>query len=124
TSLIGLLAMIVLASALFGLSFAAYGPPLLAFLLILFMFGVALGVFGCAVVLRLGPAAEWLIWPIPALVSPFVGVFYPISTLPMWMQYVARAFPPSYVFEAIRRILSGNNISASALVISAFLVLG
>jgi ABC-2 type transport system permease protein len=122
TSAIGLLAMILLASAVFGLSFAIYGPAIFAFLLILFLFGVALGVLGCAVVLRLGPAAEWLIWPIPALITPFVGVFYPISTLPAWMQYVSRAFPPSYVFEGMRGILSGNGFSASTLAISAVLV--
>ena len=29
--------------------------------------------------LRLGPAAEWFIWPIPALISPFAGVFYPLT---------------------------------------------
>ena len=40
------------------------------------------GVLASAMVLRLGPASEWLVWPIPALLSPFVGVFYPLSTLP------------------------------------------
>jgi ABC-2 type transport system permease protein len=123
TSSIGLLAMTTLASAVFGLSFAAYGPAITSFLLILFMFGVALGIFGCAIVLRLGPAAEWLIWPIPALVSPFVGVFYPISTLPTWMQYISRILPPSYVFEGMRGIISGSEISISLLAISMVLVL-
>jgi ABC-2 type transport system permease protein len=122
TSAIGLLAMVLLASAIFGLSFAVYGPAIFAFLLVLFMFGVSLGVVGCATVLRLGPAAEWLIWPIPALVSPFVGVFYPISTLPVWMQYIARVLPPSYVFEGMRGIISGSPVSASALLVSGALV--
>src|SRR5438552_1228745 len=117
TSSIGLLAMIVLADFVFGLSFAIYGPAILAFLLILFIFGIALGVFGCAIVLRLGPSAEWLIWPIPVLVSPFVGVFYPISTLPAWMQQIARVLPPSYVFEGMRGIIAGGAVSVSALAI-------
>ena len=36
--------------------------------------------------LRFGPASEWLLWPLPALLSPFAAVFYPLATLPQWMQ--------------------------------------
>ena len=102
TSAFGLVVMLVLAGAVFGLSLLSYGVLLVPFLLVLFLFGIALGIFGCAMVLRLGPASEWLIWPIPALLSPFAGVFYPLSTLPRWMQYVGHALPPSYVFEGMR----------------------
>lgn len=122
TSAIGLLAMVLLAGAVFGLSYAAYGPAIAAFVLILFLFGIALGVLGCAIVLRLGPAAEWLIWPIPALVSPFAGVFYPIATLPRWMQGIARVLPPSYVFEGMRGVIAGGSVSMSALAIAIVLV--
>ena len=79
----------------FGLSFFVYGAVLVPFLLVLFLFGIALGILGSAIVLRLGPASEWFVWPIPALLSPFAGVFYPLSTLPRWMQFIARLLPPS-----------------------------
>ncbi|HUJ27085.1 MAG TPA: ABC transporter permease [Myxococcales bacterium] len=108
TSVVGLLVMVLVARAAFGLSLLAYGPPLAGFLAVLFVFGITLGVLGTAIVLRLGPAAEWLIWPIPALLSPFAGVFYPLSTLPSWMRAVSRALPPSYVFEALREIAAGR----------------
>jgi ABC-2 type transport system permease protein len=32
-------------------------------------------------------------------------VFYPISTLPDWMQAIAYLLPPSYVFEGMRSIV-------------------
>jgi ABC-2 type transport system permease protein len=115
TSLVGLLMMLVVASAAFGMSLASYGVLLVPFLLVLFLFGIALGIFGAAVVLRLGPSAEWFIWPIPAIVSPFAGVFYPISTLPEWMQLIARLMPPSYVFESMRAIVLDTAFSASSL---------
>jgi ABC-2 type transport system permease protein len=115
TSSIGLLAMLLLASAAFGLSFFAYGLLFIPFLLVLFLFGIALGIFSSAVVLRLGPSAEWFIWPIPALLSPFAGVFYPVSTLPLWMQAVSSLLPPSHVFEAMRTILSGGAVSGAKL---------
>ena len=108
TSLFGLAVMLVLATAVFGLPFFAMGLALVPFLLVLFLFGIALGIFASAFVLRLGPASEWMVWPLPALISPFVGVFYPLSTLPAWMQVIARALPPSYVFEGMRAIVLGK----------------
>lgn len=105
TSTVGLAVMLVLATTVFGLSFATYGLMILPFLLVLFLFGIALGILACAMVLRLGPAAEWFVWPIPGLLSPFAGVFYPLSTLPGWMQAIGRVLPPSYVFEGMRAIV-------------------
>src|ERR1700733_6611106 len=78
------------------------------FLMVLFVTGISLGITGAAIVLRLGPASEWLIWPIPTLVSPFAGVFYPISVLPGWMQLIAKALPPAYVFDSMRAVVSGK----------------
>lgn len=115
TSLIGLAVMLFIATAIFKLSFFIYGLMALPFLVILFLFGIALGIFGSALVLRFGPASEWFIWPIPALISPFAGVLYPISTLPQWMQSVSRLLPPSYVFEGLRTIVSGGTVSGIAL---------
>ncbi len=121
TSSVGLVVMLFLASTIFGLSFLAYGIALVPFLLVLFLFGIALGILGAAIVLRFGPASEWFIWPVPALVSPFAGVFYPISTLPKWMQYVCRTLPPSYIFENVRAIVSGRAASLPELAIGAAL---
>jgi ABC-2 type transport system permease protein len=115
TSSVGLLMMVVLASAVFGLSFFGYGLLLVPFLLVLFLFGIALGIFGSALVLRFGPASEWIVWPVPALLSPFAGVFYPVSTLPNWVQPVSRLLPPTYVFEGIRAILAGSDYEGPVL---------
>jgi ABC-2 type transport system permease protein len=121
TSSVGLVVMLLLASGIFSLSFLAYGIALIPFLAVLFLFGIALGILGAAIVLRFGPASEWFIWPVPALISPFAGVFYPISTLPPWMQYICWALPPAYVFENVRAIVAGGAASASELAAGAFL---
>ena len=123
TSAVGLVVMIGLAAAVFRLQFFGYGAVLVPFLLVLFLFGIALGVAATAIVLRLGPAAEWFVWPLPALISPFVGVFYPLSTLPRWMQYVSCALPPSYVFQNLRAIVRGGTASGTALAWSAALAM-
>ena len=111
TSSVGLAIMLALATTIFGLSFLAYGIMLVPYLMILFLCGIALGIVSCAAVLRMGPAAEWFIWPLPAVISPFAGVFYPIATLPAWMQYVSALLPPSYVFEGMRAVVAGDRVS-------------
>ena len=118
TSLLGLAVMLVLASLAFGLSFMSYGLVTVPALGVLFLFGIALGVAGSAMVLRFGPAAEWLIWPLPAVLSPFASVFYPISTLPTWMQPLSLALPPSHVFETLRTITQGGQADYGALLLA------
>ena len=121
TSSVGLVVMFALTTTVFGLSFMTYGVMIIPYLLILFLSGIALGIFSSAVVLRMGPAAEWFIWPIPALISPFAGVFYPIATLPKWMQYIAELLPPSYVFEGMRAVVADGSFSLSPLLWGGFL---
>jgi ABC-2 type transport system permease protein len=123
TSAVGLCAMLLLASTIFGLSFLSYGAAILPFVLILFLFGIAMGIIGSSIVLRFGPAAEWFLWPLPALVSPFAAVFYPLSTLPGWMQDVSHLLPPSYVFESVRAIIRGRGVSWTVVSASAALSL-
>ena len=119
TSAVGLTVMLALATTVFGLSFAAYGLMIVPSLLILFASGIALGILSSAIVLRNGPSAEWFIWPLPAMISPFAGVFYPVATLPPWMQYVAKALPPPYVFEGMRAVAAGSGAPLGGLVLAS-----
>jgi len=121
TSSVGLAVMLVLATGIFGLSFFVYGATLAPFVMVLFMVGIALGIFTIALVLRLGPASEWFIWPIPAVLSPFAGVYYPLSALPHWMRLISYLLPPSYVFESMRAILAGRAMPVPSLLWAMFL---
>jgi ABC-2 type transport system permease protein len=123
TSFAGQCVMQALAVTIFGLSFFNFGAMLFPFLLVLFAFGISLGIFGSAIVLRFGPAAEWLIWPIPAILSPFAAVFYPLSTLPKWMQGISHLLPASYVFEGVRAVVAGRGVEGGALALGAALAL-
>lgn len=107
-SLVGLGAMSTVACYLFGLVPTDMGLMIVPGLVVLLLCGLSLGILGCATVLRFGPAAEWLVWPLPMLLTPFAGVFYPQSVLPYWMQQIARGVPPAYVFEALRQSLDGQ----------------
>jgi ABC-2 type transport system permease protein len=123
TSILGLFVMLLLAAGGFGFSLVTYGLATIPFVLVLFLFGIALGIIGTALVLRFGPAAEWFVWPIPAMISPFASVLYPISTLPVWMQWLARLLPPSYVFESLRAIVAGQPVRWANLWMSAIMAI-
>lgn len=123
TSAMSILVISVLAMLFFGFSFAAYGLNIFLLLFILLLFGIALGIFAVGFVLRFGPSAEWLIWPVPAVLAPFVGVFYPVATLPHWMQNIAHLLPPSYVFESGRALIAGEVVAGSTLFFALLLSL-
>ncbi len=120
SGLAGFLAVVVIAGLIFGYSVFKIGALLLPFMLILLIFGIAMGVFVSAMIFRLGPSAEWLGWPIPLVLSLFVGVYYPVATLPAYLRGFSRLFPPAYVFESMRTILATgafrNNLALELLI--------
>ena len=119
TAVIASAIMVILAGAVFGLSYAAIGLLAVPCLIILYLFGIALGIIGIGIVLRWGPTAEWFIWPMPMVLAPFAAVFYPVSTLPSWMQTISSLLPASYVFENMRAALAGHPVSWGMLTIGA-----
>ena len=53
-----------------------------------------------------------------ATVNSFPCVFYPLSALPVWAQYVARMLPSMYLFEAMRAMLAGRPVNIGDVVLS------
>lgn len=105
---------ILIAGFIFSYNVFIIGLYILPFLFLLLIFGASMGLFITALIFRLGPSAEWLGWPIPMVMSIFVGVFYPVSALPGVLQIISKILPPSYVFESVRMVLNGNfNIGAN-----------
>lgn len=123
TTTISFIAVMLFASFVFGFSLASYGLLAFPFFFILFLSGIALGILGVAIVLRYGPSAEWFIWPLPAIIAPFAGVFYPVSVLPAWMQAVSIILPSTYVFDGFRAIVAGEGVTMMNLFWGALLAL-
>jgi ABC-2 type transport system permease protein len=121
TALLGFVIILVIALVFFGYSIFQLGVMLVPFLLVLFLFGVTLGLFAIGMILRYGPSAEWFVWPIPAVIQPFCGVLYPIAVLPAWMQGVGHLLPPMYVFEGMREALLEGKFSFSTFSIGMIL---
>ena len=55
--------------------------------------------------LRLGLGAESLAWALIFLIQPLSGVYYPVTTLPAWLQPVAWCLPSAPIFEGMRAVL-------------------
>lgn len=47
-------------------------------------------------------------WTIMFLFLPLTCVYYPVAVLPDWLQYVAWALPPTYVFEGMRALVTDH----------------
>ncbi len=105
-TLIGVLPAALLAIPLYSYSIFEMGLPLVAFFAHLMIFGGAVGLAIAGLVLRYGLGAESLAWVGIFLIAPITGIYYPISTLPGWLQPVAWAFPSSAVFEGMRAVLA------------------
>lgn len=78
-------------------------PAIIAIaVLLLTLFGWAIGLLVAAFIFRYGQRIQVLAWSVTFLISPFACIFYPISALPSWAAKIAIALPPAHVFEALR----------------------
>ncbi|MGB7256505.1 MAG: ABC transporter permease [Pseudolabrys sp.] len=102
---IGMIPVTFQAVAFFGFNLWSLGFALVAFFINLILTSWAIGIFVAGLLLRNGMGAESLAWTIMFLFLPLTCVYYPVAILPVWLQYVAWALPPTYVFEGMRALL-------------------
>lgn len=105
-TVIGVLPAALLAIPLYSFSIFDMGLPLLAFFTNLMIFGGAIGLAISGLILRYGLGAESLAWVGIFAVAPISGIYYPIDTLPQWLQPVAWLLPSASVFEGMRAVLA------------------
>lgn len=103
--MIGVIPAALLAIPLYHYSIFDMGLPLLAFYIVLTGMGWALGLAICGGILRHGMGAESLAWTVIFAIAPLSCVYYPVTTLPGWLQPIAWALPSTYVFEGMRAVL-------------------
>ncbi len=102
---IGVIPMTLLALFCFNFNFFAIGLPLIAFFCNLIFTSWSIGIFVSGLVLRNGLGAESIVWTLMFGLMPLACVYYPVSVLPGWLQYLAWALPPTYVFEGMRALM-------------------
>jgi ABC-2 type transport system permease protein len=109
---IGLVPVSLLAIVFFGFNLYGLGLALAAFFANLMLTSWAVGIFVSGLVLRNGLGAENMAWTIMFIFLPLTCVYYPVAILPQWLQVVAWALPPTYVFEGMRALLIEHTFRA------------
>ena len=110
-TLIGLIPAIILTSPLFGVSILKLGFPLLLLFLSLYIFGITLGLFVSAGLLRFGPSFENIAWSSLFLLAPLGCIYYPLEILPNFFQIIAKGLPLVYIFDETRNILLNSSLN-------------
>lgn len=118
-TLIGMLPVSVMAWLFFDFSVYAMGLALAGFFFSLVMFGWAIGIAVCGLIMRHGLGAESAAWGAMFLILPVAAVYYPVAVLPGWLQAVAWSLPPAHVFEGMRALLV-DGVLRTDLLLSAF----
>jgi len=113
--LVSMIPVAIAAYFIFGFNLLDLGLPLAAFFAVLVLTSWSLGLISAGVILRYGLGAEELAWSLAFLLLPLCCVYYPVSVLPKWLQWVALALPPTHVFEGMRSILLHNVFDATEL---------
>ncbi len=103
--LIGVVPVTLLAFAFFDFNLYSLGFALVAFFFNLMLTSWAVGIFVSGLVLRNGLGAENFAWTIMFFFMPLTCVYYPVTTLPAWLQPFSWLLPPTYVFEGMRAIM-------------------
>jgi ABC-2 type transport system permease protein len=118
---IGMIPVTLFAIWFFGFNIYGFGLALAAFFMNLILTSWSVGIVVSGFVMRNGMGAESLAWTVMFVLMPLTCVYYPVSVLPEWLQWIAWALPPTYVFEGMRSLVLEETFRAD-LMLEAFVL--
>jgi len=101
----------VMAYFFYTFSLLSLGFYLLPFIALLLLFGWSMGIFITGLIIYFGRKIQNLAWSFILLFQPISCVSYPLSSLPEWLRPFASLLPTTYVFEGMRKVMSGGSVS-------------
>jgi ABC-2 type transport system permease protein len=119
--MIGLVPVTLMAIAFFGFNFWGLGFAVAAFFLNLILTSWSIGLIASGLVLKKGMGAEGLAWSLTFALLPLCCVYYPVATLPVWLQWISLALPPTHVFEGMRTLLLETRFDGTAMLTALLL---
>lgn len=123
-AVIGALFGITVVYLLYGIKFLELGIQVVPFFFLFSMAGWTLGFLGGGIIIYFGQRLQQIAWMMPWLIAPFSAIFYPISSLPIWAQNIAKYMPTTPFFESVRSLIYGNPVNWHELIFAIFLNLG
>ncbi len=110
-----------LAWFLYAVNIFRLGFLLIPFLVNLLVVGWWFGLFVSSLLLRWGTKIQTLGWAGGYVMVPFSAVYYPLSSLPIWMQRIGQFLPTTYVFEGMRDSIAFGHMPMDMVVKSTVL---
>ena len=104
-TILGVVPAAITAILLYHYSIFTMGLPLLAFFAGLMFMGWWISLLVSSLILRYGMSAESLAWMGMFVLAPVSAVYYPVASMPAWLQPVAWAMPSTRIFEGMRGVL-------------------
>ena len=87
----------------------------MAYILLLSLSGFWYGLLIISILLRFGLAGEWVAWMGTWLIVPLIAPYYPVSVLPLALQWVAHALPMTYILETMKEQIAGVSLHSGNL---------
>ncbi len=95
----------LIAYLLYAVWFYDLGFYILPYFLLLIMSGWWLSFFVAGIILNFGKKLQNLAWSVGWAFAPLSCIYYPITSLPNWLQPIAKLVPMTYVFEGMRKVV-------------------
>ncbi len=96
---------------LYGINIFILGWPLIPFMLSLLIAGWFIGFFICGLLINWGLKAQDAVFTVGWIFAPFSAIYYPLDVLPEKVQAVGKCLPMTYVFEAMRGVLTTGELN-------------
>lgn len=96
---------------LFSLNIFTLKLSIIPFMAMLTCSGWMIGYLSGGIMIYYGQRYQMLGWMMPFLFAPFSAIFYPLSALPVWGQFIAKRLPMTYIFEGMRQVLQQGTFS-------------
>lgn len=90
---------------------------------VLLLFGWVIGIVISALIFRYGLRIQVLAWSVGFIIQPFSCVFYPLDSMPQWVQVIAVTLPTTHVFEGLRHAIATGELAVRPLLTALGLTL-
>jgi ABC-2 type transport system permease protein len=112
-ALIGTVAEAVIALLFYHYNIFPMFPAFIPFIINLALFAFAVGVAVTGLIFRYTTKFQTMAWSVAGLLMPLSCVFYPLKSLPHFLQPVAWLLPTTHSFEGMRQAIEQGVFSVS-----------
>jgi len=111
----------VLVWLLYSLNIFKVGLSIIPYVALLTCSGWWMGYLSAGIIVYFGQRFQMLAWMMPFVFAPFSAIFYPLSALPSWGQFISKGLPMTYIFQGMRQVLQEGTFNVQMFWMSTIL---